>query len=285
MKRFLKRVRNFANRVFLSRFLPANHTVDAIASSLAAGDAGYMGICRMACLNPKLFASFRSNPAYTTILEHLTESQGRQYLAQISPQGRAFAGLAEASKNDAVGGPFTFQLDSGITVSPTTLRYLKVADDLERHLGSLDGADIVEIGVGYGGQCRVLDSLFSIKSYTLVDLRPVLDLTAEYLSHFPLRCCVRFTTMNELEPRAYDLAISNYAYTELTRELQEVYHRKALQQARRGYITYNDISPPDYNQLGIEDYRARYNAKVLPEAPLTHPKNCIIIWSQEGALG
>jgi hypothetical protein len=273
------------NRLVRSRLQPAIGSFDSSASSLAAGAYGYLDVCRMAPFNSELFRGFRSNPAYTTILEHVTEAQGREYLAQISPDGRAISALAEASKNDKVGGPFTFRLDSGIVVSPTTLRYLKVADDLEKHFGNLDGADVVEIGVGYGGQCRVLDSLFSIKSYTLVDLRPVLNLAAEYLSHFPLRCSVNFATMNELEPRAYDLAISNYAYTELTREVQEAYHRKALQRANRGYITYNDIAPPSYDQLTTEDFRQRYNARILPEIPLTHPKNCIIIWSDNDTKG
>ena len=73
----------------------------------------------------------------------------------------------------------------GIAVSPTTLRYLKVANDLETLFSSLDGLRICEIGVGYGGQCRVLDAMFAVKSYTLVDLRPVLELASVSLVSLP----------------------------------------------------------------------------------------------------
>jgi putative sugar O-methyltransferase len=163
-------------------------------------------------------------------------------------------------------------------ISPTTLRYLKVADDLEKLFGSLEQVDVIEIGVGYGGQCRILDALFAIKSYTLVDLKPALDLAAEFLSHFPLRTSVRFLTMNELGPRSYDLAISNYAFTELAGEVQEIYFAKVLEGTSRGYVTFNAIVPDEYRSLDRNELCQRLGATVLPEYPLTHPNNCIIVW-------
>jgi putative sugar O-methyltransferase len=235
----------------------------------------------MGSLDSKVFANFRRNPAYTTILEHVSEEQGREYLSLLSATGRANRNIEEATKNDTIGNPATMRLDSGLTISPTTLRYLKVADDVEGLFGSLDGADVIEIGVGYGGQCRILDSLFQIKSYTLVDLKPVLNLAGEFLSKFPLRCTLRFLTMNELSPQHYDLALSNYAYTELSREVQEIYFAKALKLSQRGYITYNSIAPAEFRQLTSDELCSRLGAKKLPEEPLTHPKNCIIVWGSK----
>lgn len=232
----------------------------------------------MGPLDSEVFAEFRRNPAYTTALEHVSEEHGREYLRLLSAEGRAGRNIGEAAKNDTVGGPVTIRLDSGLAISPTTLRYLKVADDVEKLFGCLDGADVIEIGVGYGGQCRILDSLFNIKSYTLVDLKPVLNLAEEFLSYFPLRCTLRFLTMNELLHQPYDFALSNYAFTELSREFQQVYLTKAVTNSRSGYITYNDIAPPAFRTLSCDELCQRLGASTIPERPLTHPRNCIIVW-------
>lgn len=248
------------------------------AESISGGDAKYLDVCRMGSLDARMFADFRRNPAYTTVLEHVSEEQGREYLRLLSPGGRARRNVEEAAKNDTIGNPVTMRLDSELSISPTTLRYLKVADDVQRLFGALDGAEVVEIGVGYGGQCRILDSIFQIKSYTLVDLKPVLSLAAEFLSNFPLRCTLRLMTMNELSPQPYDFALSNYALTELSRNVQDIYFAKALRHTRSGYITYNDIAPPSFLSVPCDEWCRRLGARTLPEQPLTHPRNCIIVW-------
>jgi hypothetical protein len=258
-------------------------TLRSHAESATSGDENYLSVCRVAALDASVFAGFRRNPGYTRVLEHVSEQQGREYLELLSSSGGALRMLEEAAKNDDIGNPVTMQLPSGLRVSPTTLRYLKVADDVERLFGGLAGADVVEIGVGYGGQCRVLDSLFDLKSYTLVDLKPVLNLAEMFLSHFPLRCTVRFSTMNELGPQPYDFALSNYAFTELSRDVQETYFRKALNQTPKGYITYNEIVPPEFRSMTRDELCQRLGGRELPEQPLTHPKNCIIVWGTTGS--
>lgn len=259
-------------------------SLSSFSESLTSSDGNYLGVCRMAVLDVRVFADFRRNPAYTTVLEHVSGSQGKEYLSLLSADGRAVSGLAEAAKNDVIVNPVNIRLESGLLISPTTLRYLKVADDIEKLFGNLDGADVVEIGVGYGGQCRILDSLFRLKSYTLVDLRPVLNLAAEFLAQFPLRTTVRFLTMNELEPRSYDFLVSNYAFTELTRVLQETYYRKAFEGTPRGYISYNAITPPEYHSFSPDELCQLLGASTFPEKPLTHPRNCIIAWGTGGRV-
>jgi len=252
------------------------------AKSISGSMESYLDVCRSASHNSKTFANFRRNPAYTEVLEHVSQQQGQEYLRLLSPASRARQNIAEAAKNDDIGNPATMRLDSGLRISPTTLRYLKVADDMEKLFGgaSLDGANVIEIGVGYGGQCRILDSLFKIKHYTLVDLNPVLNLAAEFLSNFPLSCTLRFMTMNELSPQPYDFALSNYSFSELSREVQDVYFAKALQHSRAGYITFSDIAPAAFRQLTRDELCLRLRARILPEQPLTHPKNCLVVWGQ-----
>jgi hypothetical protein len=162
---------------------------------------------------------------------------------------------------------------------------VKVADDIATLLGRLDGARVCEIGGGYGGQCRILDALFRLDSYVLVDLRPALQLADRFLNHFSLRCKMSFACVNELACDSYDLVISNYAFSELTRDTQETYFRKVIANSRRGYMTYNDINPPEWHSMTRDDIQARVKGVVLPEFPLTHPRNCIIVWGAQDHAG
>lgn len=252
------------------------------AQSISGEGAAYLEVCRRAAVGGAAFDSFRRHPDYTPVLEHVSEEQGRQYFDLLSLNGRARARIHAVAERDDVGGPMLMRPAPGLTISPATLRYLKVADDLERMFGSLDGASVVEIGVGYGGQCRVLDLLFELESFTLVDLRPVLSLAEQFLGHCALRTKVSFLTMNELGPEPRDLALSNYAFTELSRSLQETYYRKVLAPARRGYITYNDIAPPEYRSMTADELCQRLAAITVPEQPLTHPRNRILVWGLPG---
>lgn len=266
-------------RQWQERILPGR-TTRSDAESVSSGIASYLAVCRRAVSDPARFAVFRRAPGYTPVLEHVSPHDGHEYHRLLRSGGLAVRHLAQAAQNDTIGGPALMRLESGLEISPTTLRYLKVADDLEARFGSLDGAEIVEIGAGYGGQCRVIDLLWSVHSYTLVDLRPVVNLAEEYLSHFALRTAVKFTTMNELSPRRYDLAISNYAFSELSRKLQEIYFAKVLDHARRGYITFNSINPAEYQSCGLAELCRRLDGQSRPEQPLTHPDNRIVEWDR-----
>jgi hypothetical protein len=90
---------------------------------------------------------------------------------------------------------------------------------------------------------------------------------------------VRYKTMNELEIQNYDLVISNYAFSELPRSIQDVYLSKIILNSKKGYITFNEISPGYFNSYKREELIDIIpNSLIIEEKPLTHPKNCIIVW-------
>ncbi len=85
--------------------------------------------------------------------------------------------------------------------------------------------------------------------------------------------------MNELIQKDYDLVISNYAFTELPRPVQDIYLQKVILNSKRGYITYNEITPIEFKSYTSDELVAMIpGSKVFKEVPLTHPKNCIIVW-------
>jgi hypothetical protein len=271
--------RKAVRRLYLS-------TVRKKLGTSVSDNQAYPHFCGVASREYRTFKTFRRHPIYNQILEHVTRDEGAKYLAEILPHRDICAHFDEFKRNDEFGGPRTFEYPSVGRISPTTLRYVKVLADLERHFGLLDGLRISEIGVGYGGQCRIICARFRPSAYRLVDIRPALSLAQRFLDQFALDATLTFQTMNELDVVESDLLISNYAFTELPRTIQEVYLRKLIRNSARGYITYNEITPDSFHSYAQRELVETIpGAHIIPEKPLTHPGNCIILWGDHSARG
>jgi hypothetical protein len=273
--RFMKSTAYAADR----KLDPKYHGMPIGDSISLSNNGAYPAFCREASEHDSVFANFRREPVYNQILEHVSEEYGRLYLAEIEPDAEIMAMMAAFRENDLWGNPRVFSYPEIGVMSPTTLRYVKVMKDLKDLFGSLDGFRVCEIGVGYGGQCRIVDSYFRLSQYHLADLEPVLRLAQAFLDKYVLNSSVAFRTMNELGLDQYDLAISNYAFSELVRPVQDAYLRKVLLPARRGYITYNNINPDCYASYRVDELLALIpGARVFEEKPLTYQENCVIAW-------
>ncbi len=249
-----------------------------ISTSLSDNQA-YPQVCLDASNNYNFFNSFRRNSVYNQILEHVSEIQGQQYLDLISKDGDLIKLMDLFAANDDYGNPRVFAYPIIGKFSPSTLRYVKVLADLKFHFHKIDDLSICEIGVGYGGQCRVINAFCAPSYYFLIDIQPALALAQRYLGNYITQSILKFKTMNELPPRDFDLVISNYAFTELPRAIQDVYLQKVILRSKRGYITFNDINPTNFNSYKLSELVSMIpGAKVFAEEPLTHPKNCIIVW-------
>lgn len=163
-------------------------------------------------------------------------------------------------------------------ITPSTLRYTKVLAELEEMFGSLDDMNIVEIGAGYGGQCKIINDYFKPKSYTLVDLPEILTLDKRYLRKFGYKN-ILYRTQEELtNTKKYDLLISNYAFSECERSVQYDYIEKLLKNSSKGYLTYNNTS----QIFNVDSINGVEFINVFPcleraEIPLTGP-NSIYYW-------
>ena len=249
-------------------------------------DQAYPQICQYASNDYRVFNQFRRNPVYNRILEHAKEHMGSEYLRRIEElDPELYRELDRFRENDAYGNPRTYAYPDVGRFSPTTLRYVKVMADLRRLFGSLDGMRICEIGVGYGGQCRVIGAFFRPASYCLVDIKPALNLAQRYLDNYVLDSPLSYRTLNELRAESYDLVISNYAFTELTRPVQDAYCQRILFNSSRGYITYNQITPPHFRSYLAPELTAMLpGARRLDENPQRRPLNCVIAWGASGSL-
>lgn len=246
----------------------------------------YVQFVEKAAINYKDFLNFKINPSYNYILEHVTKELGQSYLDIIKQE---FPKLIDnydiIKKNDIVGNPNVYEYNNIGTTSPTTIRYAKVASDLKKYFGKNIGEKVCEIGVGYGGQCLVLDTVFDIDEYYLLDMNPVLKLVERYLECFLLKAKYECRTLNQTTKHGeWDLCISNYAFSELPIDMQLKYIEKILFKSKKGYLTMNsgnEINNPHYNtnHLNVSQLQKLLPPfSIIEEIPLTRQGNYIIIW-------
>ena len=222
------------------------------------------------------FSNFKSNPNYNHILEHVCFDYGQQYLRLAkelfhlpTAQIQMFGAL-----NDSVGVPKKeYYKEENLSISPTSLRYvfhaLIILNDIATK--GIRNAHIVEVGCGYGGLALAI-SYFSpffnltIEDYTFIDLPGPLKLQEKYMNHFRVPMKLAFhpasTFGSELKGSDYFL-ISNYCYSEISKEFQENYLRTLFPKCTHGFITWNHIDVYDIGkQIEVQD-----------EFPLTGSKN------------
>ena len=225
------------------------------ARSSISDDEFYVESVRAALQDAGAFLSFRRLAGIKQTIECVKPSQGETYRTiAIEQNPDVLRHLEKFKTSETVGDPVMEAYPEG-DMSPTTWRYVKVLTDLQGLFGSLDGWSIAEIGVGFGGQCKILNDVYDIASYTMFDLEPVCRLAQKYLYHVNPSAAQKatmgdFRTLGHDETRTYDLVISNYALSECTRDIQSRYLEHVLRRSTRGYITYNQISP----MFGIDSY-------------------------------
>jgi hypothetical protein len=139
--------------------------------------------------------------------------------------------------------------------------------------------NIVEIGVGFGGQASLISLLDQPLSYTSYDIPPVLELARKFICELDVPGTFKFIDGRNPKPLRTDLVISNYAFSELNREVQNQYLKNVVLQSPRGYITWNNLSAESLGGYSLAELlRLIPNSQIHPEMPNTAESNAIIIW-------
>tara|TARA_B100000886_G_C20383004_1_gene474759 strand:+ start:125 stop:952 length:828 start_codon:yes stop_codon:yes gene_type:complete len=255
-----------------------------IISTASSDDGLYPDFCLKAAKNESYFKNFKRNIIYTQVLEHVSEKDGLKYQKEIdkllqkeSLQKYNQKLFSLAALNDSIGNPkkFFFQ---GRALSPTSLRYIKVALEIIDLIQGKKINSIVEIGGGYGGQALLLSPLLKKEGiYTIFDLEEVTKLIAKFASMTFIDNRISLKNKIDIE-KEYDLFISNYALSELTKTHANQYLKKVLSKSRHGYITYNN--PGDNDSLEIHDIteHINYEYSIIDECPLMSNGGVIIKW-------
>lgn len=233
--------------------------------------------------NIEVFVKFRSCSAFINILDHVSIQHGEHYINEILSTGQSELlnrnNLNLLKSIDSVGGGLQYYFKGVGRLSPAYLRYLKVLGDLRILFGDISELSVGEIGAGFGGQGLVLNKIAQVKKITFYDLPPVLELTAQYLKS--TGCSGNFNYVDGRNPAEgiFDLVLSNYAFSELARPIQELYLEKVILNSRHGYITWNDLAFQKLQSFSLADLtRLIPNSQISPEVPLTAQNNSIIYW-------
>ena len=257
-------------------------TIDKLRSE--SDDGNYVRVLKKIIENDRFFNNFKKNRFYRQILEHTTKFQGSEYLKKITEDNPSLINKIETFKdNDLIGNPNLSNYPTIGDISPTTLRYLKVASDLKTIFKGNIGENICEIGAGYGGQYLILDKIFKIKRYNIFDLKAATVLIEKYLESFLLNSSYECGTLNKCSfDNEFDLVVSNYAFSEIEKTMQIKYIEKILSKSKRGYLTMN--SGKEKSEFRDKHLTLKELEKLLPkfevldEKPLIWEDNYIIVW-------
>jgi len=221
---------------------------------------GYREVLRETAAQEPDEWTFKSDPRYTRILEHVTPAQGRQFLEQV--QGEypdlwpSVAGLLPSLvlQNDLYGKPDTARFPTlGIVCSPANLRYLSQSLRLLSHAVEvgMSRMHVVELGGGYGGLALYvhrLANLFpsvTIEAYTIVDLPEA----AAIQNRMADALDVPYDAVNGLDEHNLAAALrrvaaprflfSAYAFSEFDAETRDWYEQRVARACDHGVVIWN----------------------------------------------
>lgn len=245
--------------------------------------ARYKDALHLATTKDDAFAQFRRLAGLREIVEGVPDVVGRGYHAKLCAQlGHDDLGSewARITKNDSVGNPTLVELAPHGHAASTTMRYAWNVADMDRHGVVLDDADIVEVGGGYGGLCRMIHEYHKPRSYTIVDLPEACALAMRYLKEFDIRPFFKsasgFST-RELKAQTF---ISNYALTELTKDVQDGYIKGLMDCAPYGYVTYNSQPRNVGQQHSLDDLKSFVAGNAVVEDENVKKSECkVLIWT------
>lgn len=240
--------------------------------------------CMEAVDNDQVFDSFKKDRNFTTILEHTSKEASIVFLQRILDE---FPKIVEkinwdkVAENDKFGSPILLEYSNvpskNKLYSPSTIAYTFKALDILRHMkeSNLNDVNILEIGAGYGGQCKMILDLaplfnINIESYTLVDLYYPNKLQKKYLSRLGYNDKIFYQAFELLEDgkvslNKFDYLVSIYALSEFTEQVRTIY-LNMLGSEYKYYILWNTPTSHDmYADSLIEE-----------EFPKTGPHNVLL---------
>jgi putative sugar O-methyltransferase len=237
------------------------------------------------------FNRFRRIYNYREIVENVTYHQGQKYLERITSLDLPLTSdFSKYFLNDSVGKPTLYHYPNIGKISPTTLRYISVSLEIKKLFGDSLSGNIVEIGAGYGGQASILMEFFKITKYGVYDLDNVQVLVKKYLAKMNKEHKLNMYSLSDHSDIRWDLAISNYAFSELPAELQKEYINKVLGKSERGYVIMNSGLNNETRRgdgtLTLDELRTLLpKFEIIEEVPNTGPDNYVIVWGHNQVVG
>lgn len=251
----------------------------------------YPEYCKIASEDNELFQNFRNNSSYTSVLEHVSPELSKDYYQALKNLNYSDDYIYSICKIlDQPGNPKKIKYsDSTNELTGSSLRYLYTGLDIKSKLNITKKINVVEIGAGFGGQSVILDKIINIENYLFVDLKEVNLLIDRFLNNFKVNFNYSFKSLEDdfQDNFEFDLIISNYAFSELPRNLQNLALNKIINKSRSGYMIVNshnlekDFFLKKYNFYTIDELKEIIpNLIAIEEKPQSHKNNKLLTFSR-----
>lgn len=159
---------------------------------------------------------------------------------------------------------YSYLLKNKINLSTYQLSYCCIsyvikALNIITHMKTLNinKFNIVEIGGGYGGQAFVLVKLakiynMNINTYSIFDLEYPSLIQNKYINLTNLRQLCIFNTYYKIDidkniTNEFNFLISNYAFSEISTQIQNLYINNILYNVKHGFILWNFLNKENIN--------------------------------------
>ena len=238
---------------FIRAFQPQSYrrlgTRELKASSISDTE-NYRKACQAAAEDPQVFANFRRLGVIREVIETVGKREANEIMKSLGDSEHRFShALTESIRCDTIGNPYRSRIGTLGRVPPTTVRYATVYSTLQLLCGSFRELSVGEIGVGYGGLERLFLTTDPPRQISVFDLPEVTALTDQFLQANGLNTdSVTFQSV-PTDCQDLDLVISNFAFSELRRDLQDNYLQKVLLRSRAGFVIINSIASDDFQSI------------------------------------
>jgi putative sugar O-methyltransferase len=202
----------------------------------------YLGFIRLCLVDENEFAYFKRHPAIKVIIENTDVESGYECLEKANAiimridYPRHFNEIESISDHEKIGNPDIFNNIFGVTISPTTSRYLMHLSQIYEWFDDLNELVIGEIGAGYGGLCTIIHEYFDPKEYILFDLPEVMDFQVKYIKKFNPDINV---SRNVKKDTKLDLILAFCSWSELDYDLKMDYLVNVISKAKKGVLAIN----------------------------------------------
>lgn len=247
-----------------------------VALNFAKGN-DFFNFCKEATVSDDIFTTFKTNPNFTHIIGNDTRAYGiaKMCLEQITKQ-EILHQIEKYKENDLLGSPVMYSFENIGTISPGTLYFMFILNNIINEFGDIKDFNICEIGSGYGGQANTILT-YGVKEYTCIDNVSTLGLAKKYLNRNNKSNVVFYDTDNIETDRNYDLVISNWCLSEMDKDGIKFYVDKVISKSKYAYFEMN-IWDLDRKQYLLDEIGKHFKTvKILDEIIKTHPNNNFLL--------
>ena len=199
--------------------------------------------CEKITKTEELFNNFKTNNIFCQIIGNdVRDFHTASLIFEKIKNSKLLENINLFKTNDEFGSPIKYFFENLGEISPGTLYFIYILDDIIKKFGNLQNFKILEIGSGYGGQAKIiLDNI--CQKYTCVDVKEPLFLCKKYLNLFNFQN-VNFLPVDQLEEINFedediDLVISNWCLSEFNINGIKYYIDKIIRYCNKGYFMMN----------------------------------------------